>query len=434
MPNPELRLPEIGLHSRPRTLSREQWTRWIALLIFCDPVPEGCFEGLSALTISEWKRLLCWLHVSGLALYFFHRLRESQRHELLPTSVAAQLQKDLEDNTERTNGMLVESIEIQRDLQDACVQYAVLKGLSLWPSSVPSPELRLQFDLDFLVSEDEMRKAREILERRGYRLYGANGRSWEFKRNEMAGLNLKDVYKNTGSWMVELHADPHHLLSYSPFERLQWRKFHGFSMPVLSPVDLFLLHGLHAYKHACSEFARAGFLMEFRRNVLHHARDRAFWNELYARAGNDHGARFGLGFVTLLVSSLMGNFAPEELTRWTVDRLPQSARLWIEMYGLRVVLGGFPGSKLYLLLRSRPAEEDTSRGKSIRQVLVPLCTPQPVIRARPHENVSARLVRYWMYLELFVNRLRFHIVAGLRFWWESYRWRRANEGLQCRSN
>ena len=91
--------------------------------------------------------------------------------------------------------MIAESIAIQQEFQEARLSYAKLKGLSLWPSSVPRPELRSQFDLDFLVAEESAPEARKILEQRGYRLYVISGRSWEFKLNEKPGVSLKDLYK-----------------------------------------------------------------------------------------------------------------------------------------------------------------------------------------------------------------------------------------------
>ena len=58
-------------------------------------------------------------------------------------------------------------------------------------------------------------------------------------------------------------------------------------MPVLSPVDLFLGQGLHAYKHVCSEFSRVAHLLEFRRHVLARRDD----HDLLERASIDSRRR-----------------------------------------------------------------------------------------------------------------------------------------------
>lgn len=401
----------------------EHSVREAALSIFCDPLPCHCFR-LQNLSGREWRRLLYWLDISGLALYFLERIIELQFSHWLPASVLGRLEQNLADNTERTSSMIMESIEIQERFQKAQLSYAVLKGLSLWPNSVTRPELRSQFDLDFLVAEESAPEARRILERRGYRLYAVSGRSWEFKLNEKPCRSLKDLYKDLPSHLVELHLDTNIPGRTSPLQRTERREFQRFSMPVLSPVDLFLGQGLHAYKHTCGEFSRVAHLLEFRRHVLARRDDHAFWNELQTTAGTDPRAILGLGVVTMLITHVMGGFAPERLTGWTVQCLPRPARLWVEMYGRRAVFGSFPGSKLYLLLQRELEAAGVPAKRSLRQILLPARLPPPVVMASPNETLRARVARYRMQFYYIQLRLRFHIVEGFRYAWESHRWRR----------
>ncbi len=319
--------------------------------------------------------------------------------------------------------MIAESIAIQQEFQEVGLRYANLKGLSLWPSSVPRPELRSQFDLDFLVAEQSAPEAKRLLERRGYRLYLVSGRSWEFKLNEKPGVSLKDLYKALPSHTVELHVESNLPNSSSPLERVQWRELHGYVMPVLSSVDLFLGQGLHAYKHVCSEFSRTAHLIEFRRHVLNRSDDLAFWSELRSTVSGDPRASLGVGVVALLIARVMGDFAPAALTDWTVACLPHPARLWVERYGRRAVFGGVPGSKLYLLLQKELAAVGVPAKRSLRQILLPTRLPPPVIRAFPNETLSVRLSRYRVQLHFIFYRLRFHVIEGLRYAWEEYRWR-----------
>ena len=407
----------------PKRLSRDQLIRQGVLLTFLDPLPQQCLQ-LQNLSTSQWRSLLRWLDYSGLALYFFDRIAELQLGDLLPKPVFARLQQNLIDNTKRTHSMTAESNAIEQNFQAESLRYAALKGLSFWPNSVPKPELRSQFDLDFLVAEKGVQAARGILERQGYRLYGASGRSLEFKRNEFPGISRKQMYKDTGSWSVELHVESSASSSSSQLERLEWRDLGGFRMPVLSPIDLFLGQGLHAHKHICSEFSRAAHLLEFRRHVLFHRDDASFWNALRSRALENPRSVLGLGIVTRLIARVMGEFAPDSLTSWTVDRLPRSVQLWVETYGHRAVLGSFPGSKLYLLLQREIEASGLQSKRSVRQSLIPSGLPPPVIRATPNETFSTRFGRYRMQLSLIFGRLRFHLVEGARFVLESHRWRR----------
>jgi hypothetical protein len=410
-------------------LRGEQLARLAALLVFCDPLPEQCLRMLT-LSSKEWEKLLRWLDISGLALYFLNRLVELDLCDLLPPAVFTRLHLNLIDNAKRTQSLISESIAIQQEFQKADLSYANLKGLSLCPSSVPKPELRSQFDLDFLVGERSVPEARKILERRGYRLYAVSGRSWEFKLNERPGISLKDIYKDFRSYAVELHVESSFPSSLSPLERLEWRELHGMSMPVPSPVDLLLGQGLHAYKHICGESSRTAHLLEFRRHVLARRDDHEFWKELQWAAGENPRASIGLGVVTLLITRVMSDFAPEPFARWTLAGLSRPVRLWVEMYGHRIVLGSYPGNKLYLLLQ-RELEFAGMRGKrSLRQALLPSRLPPPVIRALPNEALPVRIRRYLMHLQLILERLRFHIVEGLRFTLESRRWRRMKELAQ----
>ena len=424
---PSLPLPDINVASKPRFGA--QSAREAVLLAFCDPLPEPCSR-LFSFSTKEWTNLLHWLDFSGLALYFLDRLVELDLCDLPPSAVFARLYLNLMDNAERTRGMISESIAIQQQFQEAGLSYANLKGLSLWPSSVPKPELRSQFDLDFLVGEQSAPQARRILERRGYRLYAISGRSWEFKLNERPGISLNDIYKNLRSYAVELHIEPGDRGSSSPLERLERRELHGMSMPVLSPVDLLLGQGLHAYKHTCGEFIRASHLLEFRRHVLSHRDDNTFWDAFESAGKENPRASLGLAVVTLLITRVMGEFAPEALTRWTVRDLSWSVRLWVERYGHRIVLGSYPGSKLYLLLRRETEFASTPGRRSLRQALLPSRLPPPVIRAFPNEALPVRIRRAWMQVELVLLRLRFHVVEGLRYALESRRWRRMKRFAQ----
>ena len=310
--------------------------------------------------------------------------------------------------------------------------YANLKGLSLCPNSVPKPELRLQFDLDFLVAERFMPEARRILECRGYRLNLMSGRSWEFKFNEQPWLDLKDIYKDFQSYAVDLHGESGVPGRSSSLERLEWRELHGLRMPSLSSVDLVLGQGLHAFKHIWGGYSRASHLIEFRRHVLNRRDDMAFWRELQIAAKQHPRAYLELGVVTLLITRVMGDFAPQEFTIWTVDSLPRPVRLWVEMYGHRVALGGYPGNKLHLLLQKELefADIPQKQKRSLRQALLPLRLPSPVIRVLPNESLRARTRRYCMYPPLILERLRYHIVEGFRFAWERRRLRRMKEFAQ----
>lgn len=404
-------------------LNREQQIREAALLIFCDPLPEKILL-LPEISNGEWKRLLRWLDISGLALYFLDRLRELQLIDVLPREIFTRLQQNLANNAERMRGMIAESIAIQNEFQSAHLSYAVLKGFSLWPMSVPKLELRSQLDLDFLIADKCVSRAQRILEHRGYVLHAVSGRSWEFKTRHLPSDSLDDLYKDVPGRCAELHVESNVKGQRSLLANTEARCIDGFKMPVLQSSDLLLGQGLHLFKHVYSDFSRSAHLLEFRKHVLARRNDEGFWEDVQAAASENPTAHLGLGVATLLITRVMGDFAPEALTSWTVDRLPVAARLWIDLYGQRTVLVNFPGNKLYLLLQRELENAGVPAKRPIRRALVPLKLPPRVSYPRVDETADERIRRNAMELRFILSRLRFHLVEGMRYVWESRRWRR----------
>jgi hypothetical protein len=402
--------------------SREHQIHEAVLLSFSNPVP--CqIDLLLHLSAREWKKLLTWLDIGGLALYLLDRFVQLGLLDALPKWVVSDLQQRMKDNVRRTHGMVDESVAIQLEFQQVDLCYAVMKGISLSPSSVPHPELRHQFDLDYLVAEQSAPEARRILERRGYRLYAMSGRTWEFKVNETPTVSAKDLYKDLPYRGVELHIDADTPAQSSRLDRVQYRKMHGISMPMFSPVDLFLGQAMHAFKDVCSAFSRTAHLLEFYRHVLNRCDDDAFWRELRFRAEGDRKSCLGIGVVTYLITSIMGSFAPEALTLWTVDLLPSSVRLWVDLYGRRTVLGKHPGTNLYLLLQTELEAGGVLGKRSVKKSIWPSRLPPTVIRSAANETLSTRFARYRIQLRFLFSRFRFHLVEGLRYKVHSYRWR-----------
>jgi len=413
----------------PGSRSRELDLRAAALLILRDPPPQTC-STLEHLSATEWQRLLRWLDTSGLALYFFDRLTNlNLGSNILPTDVSARLQQNLADNTARTEGLIEEMSRIHREFQRASLRYAILKGFTLWPSSVPKPELRSQLDLDFLVAEECAGEARRILESRGYHLRAISGRSWEFKKNETPGISLRYLYGDVPYRSVELHIESGVEAHSALLGRAEMRIFRDIDIPVLSAADLFLGQGMHAFKHVCSEFSRTAHLIEFRRHVIARHDDTSFWTEVRARAESSPRAAIALGVVTLLVTHVMGSFAPASFANWTVDRLPANVRLWVQLYGERTVLASFPGSKLYLLLQKELASSGVPPRRSLRQALLPLRLPPLIVHANANEKLPMRLRRYRAQFRFILFRLRFHIVEGIRYLRESLRWQQSMNGV-----
>ena len=402
-------------------LSRMQQIREAVLLMFSDG-PSLERVPLHRFSVRDWKKLLHWLDTSGLALYFYDRLKELDRISLLPGAVHERLAKNLSDNTERAGGMLDELDVIQQELQRAGVVYAVLKGFSLWPYSVPHPRLRSQLDLDFLIAANGIEKAVRVLKNRGYHLFARSGNSWEFKIGQMRNASLKTLYKPVRYGCVELHVAADRGRT-DMLARVQTMEYESVRMPVLSAADLFLGQGLHAFKHICSESSRASHLLEFWRHVVARRSDTAFWRDVRLAAEPYPRASVELGVVLLIATQLMGEFAPDALSCWTIDRLPSYARLWVGFYGRRAVLGGSHGSKLYLLLQRELAADGAPGSRTVAQALMPRSLPKLMTYNPGGESLADRLGRYRIRFQVLYYRLRFHALEDVRYLFHFVRWR-----------
>jgi len=400
-------------NSTNRHLNRTLLVREAVLLAFCDPLPSDC-ERLLGLSPKEWHSLLRWLDTAGLALYFLDRLEELGLIESVPPQVLARLRQNLADNTERIGSLITESATIQHRFQSAGLSYCVVKGFSLWPLSVPKIELRSQLDLDFLVSEESSTEAQRILEELGFRVIRIIGRTMELRAGEERTSNPGDLYRAGLSRTVELHTEQVRPGRPSRLAHARNLSFHGISMPVLRPTDLFLGQGMHLYKNLlCSQFSRVAHLMEFRHHVIARRGDEGFWKELEQQVREDRAACVGLGAATLLIARVMGPFAPEAFTRWTVDQLPATAGLWADLFAHRTVLASFPGSKLYTLLQKELQTTTASSTLLSWPALLPRRIPPIVTHGSAGETLVARMGRYRRQFQYILFRARFHLREGI---------------------
>ena len=379
---------------------------------------------------ADWEKALFWLDVSGLALYFVDCLARRGLQCCLPYEILARLQQNLDDNQKRMAALFQETVTISSALQQCGVSFALLKGFTLAPDSVPDSALRFQTDIDFLIAEKDATAALRCLNDFGYVLHAVSGTTWECKAGVLDVPDIRNLYKIHTQRSVELH-----LLSTCArsrggqsqcgrLERAQVRRIQGVMLPALSPADLFLHQALHLFKHICSEHTRASWMLEFREHVLTRRNDRSFWREVEVLAAADKQSQVAIGAVTLLATQIFGDFAPEELSHWSIQQLSPGVRLWIAMYGRRALFADFPGSKLYLLLRQQLQANTSAEATSSRRLIFPFHLPPQITRAQTGERLSSMLVRYRIQIGFVFFRLRFHLVEGLRYALESSRWQR----------
>ena len=371
----------------------------------------------------DWTRAKRWLDVSGLALYFLDRLTSLELVSAIPVSFWIELNKNLEDNRERTASLSSEALAITESLRALNVQCAVLKGITLPYESVPDSALRSQIDLDILVRSADAECTRECLAKFGYALGAVSGATWEFKAGPSGTSSLKTLYQVRPERSVEVHLidsqEQADCLTRATCKEVQRGR-----IPCLSFADIFVQQGQHLFKHMCSEHTRASWVLEYWRHIGARRSDDAFWAEVQTIALESPGASMAIGAANLLAAIMFGPVAPPELSRWSTEQLPVAVCLWIQLYGRRLLLSDSPCSKLYLLLRKELNAQPLLENASHRRLLFPLHLPPRITRPMRDERLRTRLGRYRMEAHFICHRLRFHISEGLGLAFESMRWQR----------
>lgn len=383
------------------------------------------------LSIRRWVRLLRWLDTSGLALYFLRRLEELGLEGTVPAKVLERLHVNLRDNTERFIRLADEAAAIRVAFEQGELVYAVSKGFSLWPDSVPQMELRSQLDLDFLIAEVDATKACHVLEARGYVLCAISGRTWEFKTPAREEKSLIDLYKPSEQFCVELHLQSDS--RPNPLNQRQRHVHRGVSMPVLSASDIFLGQAHHLFKHLSRDSIRTSHILEFYRHVLARETDLLFWQAIREQVRLDPGSRLAVGASLLLIAQQFDQTFCKVVPLLEHFPVPAGIRLWLTRYGTHTTYCDFPGSKLYLLLQTeiRKYSSTVQLQPSGRATLIPRRLPPRITVAPKGEFAAARLRRQLKQLWYISFRARFHLIAGLQYALERRAWQRA---LKCQGD
>jgi hypothetical protein len=400
------------------------------LASFAEPAP-SIRARLRDIAAHDWIRAKSWLDLSGLALYFLDRLTALGIEDCIPNSMLEQLYANLADNRQRTAWFHEEAAEVDQRLRKLSIEFAFIKGLTLPSESVPDPVLRDQTDIDILIRRPDADAVEACLGQLGYKLDAKSGSTWEFKAGKAGTFSLKHHYGIPAqrSIDVQLLANQEERLTPDRLSRREWRHSRGLRMASLSPVDIFVQQGQHIFKHMCSEFMRASWLLEYWRHARARRGDAAFWHNVRKVVSSDNGASGAIGAATLLATLIFGPFADEELSCWSMDQLPPAICLWIQLYGRRVLLSDPPRSKLYLLLRKQLPSYSKDGSNEYRRLLFPFHLPQRISRAQEDEGPAKRLRRYTSQSLFSIYRLHFHLSEGVRLAIESPRWKRRVEGM-----
>jgi len=370
---------------------------------------------------ADWREILFWLDISGMGLYLLDQVKALGIEECLPPLLRNRLQLNLEQNILRTAELLRHADEVGNTFNRYGIDFALMKGITLAPDSVPEPALRWQTDLDFLVAGRDTDVATLVLEQMGYERHATSGRTIEFRSGTMGKHDLANLYRAGTQRSLELHCLPRTDGENDCLARAHARSFPGgIELPVLSSADILVQQALHLLKHLCGEHTRVSWVLEFWRHIHVRQYDRQFWGEVKAVAATEPKADLALSISVWLATNLFGKVSRGASEFWGADGIPDGVQLWFRRYSRGLLLSDSIATKLYLILRRQLPWESDSKGTA--RLVVPLCLPARITQRAPGETLPERLSRYRIEVDYSLRRLRFHLCEGVRYGVEAMRW------------
>ena len=274
----------------------------------------------------DWQAFLQLVASHGVRPLVYETLHSSC-WEALPESVRDELTRFYSANSAKNRFLSGELLRILRLFEDENILAVPFKGPVLAAVLYGNLALREFVDLDILVREQDIPKARQILANHGYQ---SNGKS----ANITPDTSNDELYSPSTGTMVELHwqFSPRRFISVLPAQQV-WKNIEsieilGRQVWSFSSQDTFLFLAVHGAKHSWSALKWLCDLAEFIRS-----NPELDWPRLFKRAealGAARTCRLGI----FLAAELLQAEVPASLVRTVLDdsqvqALTQDVRLRI---------------------------------------------------------------------------------------------------------
>ena len=337
-------------------------------------------DSLLELSNTEWDKLLDLCDLAHLTLALAQVTSTG-----FPESVTQRLKSNVADNALRFTRVRASYLEAASALQNTHVPYLVLNGFTQCPEYVSDPRFRVQSDLDFYCPTDQILKARDALERIGYRsahMSEANlsddvatlirPGSWEWKGN---------MYDPNMPVSIDLHSflwnDKSSLIEIPEVKRF-WaqrviRKCDDFSFPALNVVDQFGYFALHVLRGIFLGDWVVHRVREMAVFLHNHVEDMSLWAQ-WENSQSTH--QRNLEAIAFSLADKWFSCTLPDVVREQVDSLPAVQKGWIERFGGSPLEGMFRRMKDGKLLQLLLAESWSAKQEALRTAIFP-----PIIAA-----------------------------------------------------
>lgn len=391
-------------------------------------------DRLARISAEKWPALLALTDEAQLTLPLANRHRSC-----LPGDVQSRVDRNLARNAERANRTRDAYVEIAQELESRGIEFAVLKGMTHFPSYCDDLAHRPQFDLDLFFPRESMQSAAEVIGGLGYEAHGPAHR--------VTADHLPTMIRKTGFRWKGDYYDPElplavelHYRFWNPdregfrvsgaggfWSRRESRNIAGCIVPGLHPVDDLAYTTWHLVKHLLRGNIRLYHVFELAHFLDRMAVADSFWNVWQACSAQD---RIAEPIAFRLASEWFG-CRMHPVVRQEIDLLPAAVNRWFRLFAFSPVLNKEAPNKDELFLHLALLRGAVNRIRVTAHKFLPMNPPRVVMDAHVEDATFRMRARRVAFFARFLRRRASHHVrawspivqSGFRWW--SAKWRTA---------
>ncbi|MBS1822084.1 MAG: nucleotidyltransferase family protein [Acidobacteria bacterium] len=393
---------------------------------------------LASLSDRHWQDLLSFCNRAQLTL-----LLSRMDRSLLPLWVAEQIERNLADNTKRSERIKATYNEVASALTAAGVPHVVVKGFTQVPHYAPAIWSRSQSDIDLYCPPEYLQRAQAALESIGYSADTSNDYrhadhlpmmvrkgAWKWRGNHFDPEMPLSIELHFSLWNARLLLNPLPEIGHF-WDRRQVRQLDEFSFHALGPVDHLAYFSLHILRNLIFGSWVVHHVFELAYFLHQHADNDEFWRK---RAQTHSASLRSYQAVAFAYAKSWFNCNLSSEVELEISQLAPAIGHWLNFYVFSSLGGMFHETKDWALLNAVLVPSTAQGYTWLRRMLFPQRMPRRNSHAiyfkdrKPRatstvlgeELAPARRLRYLIYVS---GRIFTHLLVITRtlskglLWW-----------------
>jgi hypothetical protein len=409
----------ISMHRHPigDGMCAPRIPREVAAVIAALQLKGGNAEALRGLEEREWESLLRFCDLAHLTLLLSHVETDG-----FPSWVVERLEKNAADNAARFEHVKATYQEAAAALDQAGVEYLMLKGFTQAPEYVAEARLRMQSDLDVYCPKEMISRAEAALTLIGYQ----SEQTVDYSRaDHLPSLIRQGDWKWRGNAFdpeMPLSIELHFCLwnedvSWFPvpevdrfWDRRIRRSLEGMSFPALNPVDHLGYLALHILRGLLNGEWVIHHVHELATFLHNHAESDEFWRAWKKVHTDSFRALHAIAFFH---GRAWFSCDVHREVQSEIAAMPPIHREWLNRYAGSSLEGMFRPNKDHVWLHASLINPARKRSALIWRTIIPSrisSVDAPAVRIRNRQLKESRIVnKYLRYAGYLISRAISHI-------------------------